>query len=279
MKILITIALSFYSIGLVAQNENELKKQLIIKNNISEIMKYKYDIQTGDSILVSHNFFDVHGNRFDDIRYKDDGQIRFRYKIEYNEENLMTKQTGYNDKDSISTILLYEYDSKGNLTDYKQISPDGIVLNHQKREYNKKGQNTLLKNKHQNSDAFYLSSKYTYTKKGLYDKIESYNINGQLNHTSHYQYDTNENLIAIYREKDKIRKLIITNTYNDKNQRVENYILGENEQLIDGKPINTETGRKIEYKYDTEGNLAEELTFEKGELINKEKYFYKKTGS
>lgn len=208
---------------LFAQFENNLNRELRQRNKISEILTYEYDLETGDSILTDHDFYDKHGNLIKDLRYNENGEIRFKYIVEYNEEKLMTRQIGYNESDSISTILVYEYDRTDNLTDYKQLKPDGSILHHQKRKYNKKGQNTKLYNKQKNSSDFYLGSKYYFRKDGCYERIENYTLNGQLSSTSEYEYDEDGKFVALYQVVGNDRKLISTNRFNDQNQRIGKY--------------------------------------------------------
>lgn len=276
MKFLIAIIMSISTTGLFAQYENELDKELRERNKISEILTYEYDLETGDSILTNHDFYDTLGNHLKDLRYNKNGEIRFKYIIEYNEDKLMTRQIGFNELNSISTILVYEYDRKGHRIDYKQLKPDGTILNHQKREYNKKGQNIKLYNKQTNSNDFYLSQKYYFRKDGQYERIERYSINAQLSATSEYEYNEDGNLIAVYQIVGSDRRLIFTNKFNDQNQRIEKYYPKKIDKIVNGELVTNETGKRIEYNYDSEGNLSEERTFENEKLVKKQKYFYKK---
>ncbi len=214
-----------------------------------------------------------------DLRYNKNGEIRYKYVIEYNENKLMTRQIGFDELDSIFTIIMFEYDRKGNRIDDKQLEPDGTILIHQKREYNKKGQSIKLHNKQVNSNDFYLSHKYYYRKDGQYKRYESYSINAQLLTTSEYEYNEDGNLIAFYQIEGSDRKLIFTNKFNDQKQRIEKYYPKKIDKIVNGKLMANETGKRIEYDYDSEGNLSEERTFENGKLVNKQKYFYKKFGT
>jgi YD repeat-containing protein len=51
------------------------------------------------------------------------------------------------------------------------------------------------------------------------------------------------------------------------------------DKIAKGELVTNETGKRIEYDYDSEGNLSVERTFENGKLVNKHKYFYKKFGT
>lgn len=133
-KILIILILLTSTLN--AQNENEKRKDLIAKNKIKEIITYQYN-EKGDSINTGIDIYDKNGNHLEDLRLEGN-KIVFKYLIENNEKNWMTKQTGYKDNGEISSILLYEYDENGNQITYKQVKEDGEILGHQKRNYNEK---------------------------------------------------------------------------------------------------------------------------------------------
>lgn len=277
MKYAIATIIILSTTLLLAQNENDLKRELRKRNKISEILTYEYNLETNDSLLTNHDFYDVSGNHFKDVRYNEKGEVHFKYIIEYNEARLISRQIGFDELDSISTILVYEYDIKGNRTIYKQLSPDGTVLNFQKREYNDKGQNINLYDKV--DDSFYLSQQYYYNKEGKYEKIESYNIQGQLAATSEYEYDGNGNLITMYQVVEEKLKIISIYKYNEQNQRIEIVYPKKIEKIVDGILETNETSENVLFNYDSEGNLIEERTFENGALLKIEKTYYKKFGT
>lgn len=160
----------------------------------------------------------------------------------------MTKQVGYDESKAISTTLVYEYDKNDNQIIYKQLSSEGKTLNHQKRIFNKKGQNTHLYNKVPCSNTFVLSNKFYYRKDGQNKKSERFNTRGQLAATSLYQYNKDNLLIATYQLVDGDSTLISTNTYNAQQQflaltyprKIEKI---ENEKLV---TIDTSTKHNID---------------------------------
>jgi YD repeat-containing protein len=93
-----------------------------------------------------------------------------------------------------------------------------------------------------------------------------------------YEYNEDGSLIAVYQIVGSDRRLIFTNKFNDKNQIIKKYYPKKIDKIAKGELVTNETGKRIEYDYDSEGNLSVERTFENGKLVNKQKYFYKKFG-
>lgn len=246
----------------MGQNESKKAETIRIKNKINEQLTYRIDINTNDSILTDQNFYNENGKLIKDLRFNEKGDIRYSYLIEYDDNNQMIKQTGYNESGEISTVLTYKYDSNGNRTDYFQHKPDGTLLNHQKRTYNKKNLNTELHNNLKYGHGYYRSSKYFYNENGQYSKIKSFNPKGKLIRLSKYEYDENGNKYKVFDVKNGNKVLSIQYEYDNKNNLITRRII--------------KLGKRIEYRYDDENNLTEEKTFEKGILTKKTKFFYNK---
>ncbi|MGH1338073.1 MAG: hypothetical protein ACRBFS_18270 [Aureispira sp.] len=274
MHLTLTLTLLFLSTFLSAQNQDI--KILRQQNKIKATYTYTYDLETGDSLLMDCNTYNKKGNLLRDIRYNKEGAIRYQYRPTYNKKGLMTKQVGYDESKAISTILVYEYDKNDNRIIYKQLSPEGNILNYQKRRFNKKGQNTHLYNRVPYSNTFVLSSKFYYRKDGQDEKSERFNTRGQLTATSLYQYNEKNLLIATYQLVDGDSTLISTNTYNAQQQLLELAYPRKVEKIENEKLVTIDTSTKTQYGYDQEGNLIEERIFEGGQLIKQKKYFFKK---
>lgn len=276
MRFIVIIVLFLPTTFLFAQNRNELTRELREKNKISEMLTYEYNISGNDSILIDHNYYNKEGKLLKDVRFNADGNVRFKYLIEYDKNGFMIKQVGYDKLEAISTILVYENDKQGNQTVYKQLKPDSTILSFQKRVYNKKGQNTKLYNKHRNSAKFYLSQRYYYRKDGQYEKIKVYNPQNQLVAFSEYEYDEKGNLTATYQRVGSERKLISTCKYDGRNRRIELSYPKQISEIVDGEYVTNDNSRKIEFDYDSDDNLIEERTFKNNVLVKKERFFYKK---
>lgn len=264
MSIKKLLLLLIVSASVYGQDDFINEETLRVKNNISERLTYVFQLNSNDSILTDKDVYDDKGKYIKDLRYDDKGEVRYNYIIEYNENGLMIKQTGY-DYGEISTILTYKYDKQNNRTENFQHKPDGTLLIHQKRVYDSDNLNTELFNKNVKNNTFFLSYKYFYGDNKLYSKTERYLENGEIVSTTIYDYNQEENSIALYEDKKKKNNLFLTKQYNTLNQLTEKTFLNAN--------------KRIEYKYDIEGNLIEEITFINDAIDSRKKYHYKKSST
>ncbi len=272
MKILLVILL-IISINANSQNKNQKKKDLIIKNQISEILTYQYD-EKGDSIQTGIDIYDIKGNHIKDLRIEGT-KVVFKYLIEYNEKNLMTKQTGYKENGDVYSILLYEYDENGNQISYKQVRENGEILGHQKRKYNNKNQNTELYSFNKENNEFYLSYKYFYKDNGLYKSTESYNSKGKFISSSKFEYN-NENLVLLT-SRFNGKKYKNSYKYDSKGRLIVEKYHRKKNVLLNGKKIVLKQWEET-FKYDSENNMISKISSGNGLNFKVEKYFYKKHG-
>ena len=248
------------SLASFSQISIEEEEKIRMNNGISEVQEYEFNIKSNDSILRGIDFYDIKGKHIKDNRFNENGEIRYHYIIEYNADGLMSKQTGYK-FDEISTVLTYRYNKNRNRTENFQHSPDGKLLTHQKRVYNN-DLNTELFNKNVKFNTFYLSYKYFYDNDDSLKKTVRYNENGKKVSTSIYINYKKENTVFIYENKKRKSNLYLTKKYNDRSQIIE--------------MTYSKVKKRIEYKYDIENNLIEELIFVNDEIDSKTKYCYKK---
>jgi len=268
--------LLFCSISIFGQLENEMNRELIKTNQISEKHTYEYDLKTGDSLLKSKTVYDLEGYILKDLRYNENGEVVYKYVTEKTEDSL-TRAVGAYDKDGqLRSTTIRKYDEKGNQISFNQVTPTGDILNPQKRKYNDFGQNIELYNKDRNSNKFFKATEYYYREDGQYQKEISFNPQGKITAINEYEYDENGNRTALYQIVDNIKELVSTSEYNGKNQKIKqhrriiNYITRDG-RVNFGDGMNTTT-----FRYDNEGNLIEEAEYEKKELKKLTRYFYKK---
>jgi hypothetical protein len=275
-KFSICFLLLFCSISFFGQLENELYRELIKTNRISEKHTYEYDLKTGDSILKNITIFDLKGYILKYLIYNEKGEQEFKYLTEKTEDSLIRAVGAYDQNGQLRSTTIRNYDEKGNQISYKQVTPTGDILNPQQRTYNDIGQNIELYNKDRNSNRFFKSTEYYYREDGQYQKEISFNAQGKITAINEYEYDENGNRTALYQIVDKIKELVSTSEYNDKNQKIKQHRRTINFITRDGR-VNFGDGVKTTiFSYDKEGNLIEEAEYEKKELKKLTKYFYKK---
>ena len=265
-----------YSLNLLAQTDADLTQERIKANNIKEQHTYNFNVQTGDSLLTNIIVYDVNGNLLEDKRYNEKGDVAYEYVAEYNANSLLYKLIGYDQNGAVQSTTIREYDEQGNQVDYKQVSPTGDILVHQKRKYNDHGQDIEVLNKERNSDKFFKAHENQYRDDGKLLKTISFNPNGRITGTDVYEYDDNGNRIALYRVVDRDRDLVSTSKYNDKNQRIEHNRRTLQGMGRDGRLIFGEGSKASIYVYDQEGNITEERVYEKDKLIELTRYYYMK---
>lgn len=265
-----------YSLNLLGQMDADLTKERIKANKINEQHTYNFDVQTGDSLLTNIIVYDVSGNLLEDKRYNEKGDVVFKYVAEYIADSLVRKLIGYDQNGAVRSTTIWDYDEQGNRVDYKQVSPTGDILVHQKRKYNDSGQDIEVLNKERNSDRFFKAHENQYRADGKLLKTISFNPNGRITGTNIYEYDDNGNRIALYREVGRDRELVSTSKYNDKNQRIEHNQRTLRGMGRDGRLIFGEGSKSTIYVYDHEGNITQERVYENDELKELTKHYYEK---
>ena len=258
-----------------SQKENELARKMRMENKIEEVEFYDINIKNSDTVLIEHDYYNNYGNIIKNTFINNDSTIRTKYIFDYNEKKLLTKITGYNEKNEVYTIAKYKYNEFGSKTENKQFKPDSTLTNFQKREYNDRNQNTKLFNQKKNSNDFYLSQKYFYTTDEQYSKIETYNQNEKIVSISEYEYDNDKNLIVIYENIDGVKKIVTKNKYNSKNLIIEKYFPKKIEGIREIESQFGSTDKLIKFNYDLYGNKTEEITFENGVIVKKIIFKYK----
>lgn len=267
---IIFILILLSGINLFGQHLNEKKRDLRKKNKIEKVLTFRHHLATKDSIADGEETFDREGNTILDIRFNDKGKSRVRYVLEY-ANNLMVKQTMYDEKEQVTNFLVYRYDANGNQIEYKQLKPDLTVVNFQKRTYNQKNQNTELYNWNKDKDTtFFLSGKYYYNDFNNFLVNESYNPRKELVYKSEYEYDADQNLIRIYRTTAGKKELIRRDKY-------QNNLLIESE--VNYEKQNTPITKLTLYQYDAEGNVIGTQIFENGVPVERLSYQILKFGS
>lgn len=264
--------LLFFGANLCGQNFLETNNPAPTPPKAKVRFTYKFALQMEDSSLLYKDFYDQNGNYLEELRYDEKEEIRFKYVFKYSVDSLERRSIGYDNNDSVSTILIMKYNNTGVVYDYKQINPKGELLNHQKSEFNAKGQlkRSYAYLNHPIVNKYFLSGKYFY--KGSdrnYYKSKLYNERGQLKSIHRYEYDDKGQMVAKYLVSNNERFLVYSAKYNSENKVVEMTFISKNESFFNKE-------RKLEFLYNDNGDLIEEKTYLNGELLEKKKYFYKK---
>lgn len=264
------------SASIFGQLENELNRELIKANKISERHTYEYNLKTSDSLLKDITVYDSKGYILQELLYNKNGEVVYKYVTEKNEDNLTRIVGAYNQEGQLSSTTIRKYDEIGNQLSYYQVSPTGAILNQQKRTYNDRGQNIEHYKKVRNSNVFFKATELYYREDGQYLKEISFNPQGKITVINEYEYDENGNRIALYQILDNRKELVSTSEYNSKNQKIKHNRRKINFITRDGR-VNFGDGMDTTtYRYDKEGNLIEEVEYKENEMKKLTRYFYKK---
>ncbi|GAB5527117.1 MAG: hypothetical protein Roseis2KO_49890 [Roseivirga sp.] len=255
-----------------AQKENEHKRLTRVKNEVSEVIEYQHNLETGDSLLYRRDFYNKEGRRTKGLSYSKTGKLKTTFVSYFNRQGFMTKQSSLDSLNNETGSITYKFDKKGNRVDYKQWR-DGKVLIHQKRKY-KKGLNTQLINRVYGGSTYYLASEYSYNKEGLYTLIKSYDPSGRLTSTSDYQYDQTESTVKVFRTEGTDTRLTSITYYNSNGLIEKRHYPRKSDKIVAGSLKTLNIVKEILFEYDQLGNLTTELTYENEKLVKKRTWMY-----
>lgn len=274
-KILLSALFCLVYNPLLAQDKYEKERLIRQKNRIGQEFIYEFSLASQDSSLTAHNFYDSIGNLIKRLQFDKAKQLQYTGIIEYNAKGLMSRENGYDASGKLFQIFAYGYDKDGHQTDYQQLEPDGTVLNHQRRDYNKRGENTKVYTKPANQSIFYLSGTFDYDSKSRLTKFIIYTSGGDEMMILETVYNSTNNQVSHLRVVNNEKELQSVDLYNDKDQLIETSFY-EKPDYVKGGYEKEKTTRVEKYTYDQEGNKLEEMTWRNKNLIKRIGYRYKK---
>ncbi|TFF33590.1 hypothetical protein [Mucilaginibacter psychrotolerans] len=291
MSRLIFYALCLVSIGSLTTNpsiaqtdfESKASRKIIVKYKIKEIVSYlsPEEGKPGDSIPVDNMFFDKHGvcirkttNNYTDIFY-------------YNSKKQKVKQVYIGKNQTDSTVIIFEYDDRGNMILSKKIrtSQDdkfkdlyfihqftynsdnevltdvwidrkGEIQNSEKREYfpaePNSGIQKVVKYYDMYGRAYQIKKSYTDC------RIITYDIGDTVNTVSYEQF------------LDKDQKIVKVINHRHFGPHAFDMVEKMGHGII---PTTTVTEF---YRYNEYGLCSERSTYREGKLIEKQTWYYRK---
>lgn len=226
------------------ENEDEIKTTYYGSDgSIERSVLYDYVYDSNGNIIVKNVAdsdgwtnkveyeYDANGNNTKETTYDADGVVMRWYEYEYDVYGNMVRSSNYEkysgeDNPRHAHTCTWEYDSDGNILKYVWYGADGSV--NFEDEYDSKGR--FIKEQYFDEDGSFLSG-------------------------HEYKYDTEENVIQILFYEDGVIN----------SGQVYEYEYGSNgevalkkmKSVIDGSDLG-----RIEYEYDTEGNLLRSSTYD-----------------
>lgn len=268
---------------------------------VKKLVKYFVIADDDDQIKHQHKSFlqelDKHGNVIREVDYKADGGVDNAADYTYDENNRLIKEVHYYE-DGVSEIIRYNLDENGRRTevettyadDSKSVKKivrdnntitvttfdeDGDTEEEEQIKYDEQGR--IVEEVKTDEDGKTVThSEYTYNNKGkLLYKTEYEGDNGSFIKTT-LDYDNRDNLVSETQVTDQGNLVQSVNyQYNDKGERTtwqNNYHVHHVEYDEHGRPVTEETKNRMnnlienftEYKYNQQGLVAEERTFNLG---------------
>jgi len=226
-------------------------------------------------IIKYISYYNSQGKQFKYVTYSN-GKPFITWKIIYDANGNVIKETAYDNKMRLFNTLTYDCDSSGNEIAYKQFDNKGKMVVYQKREYNEKNENTKLYNPTDTSfKEFRLEQEYFYNEDGKFSKIYYYSKYSDKPYSvSLYQYNEKGKLINSLGVNNNDTSIHCLYSYNEADQLIEKNYPVENEKIGTGKyMINSSVG-KVTFKYESIGNVIEEMVFRDNVLIEKSEFKY-----
>lgn len=274
---LLMLAAAFSTV--IAQNEEEAKRQLRVKNRIREGLTYTITIEdeeeTGDSVLTAHKFYDSTGREIkktSDTTIHYFGDTRERWVVVHR-DSLLLRQAAYDDDDRLLDYMEKHYDNRGNPIINLQIKPSGDTVTFQRRYYNEKNQDTALYNRQSNGQ-FVLSMRFYYNESGKSSRTEWYALTEKLRFATVYEYDSNGNLQQTFEESRGNRRVTAYHRYDENHQLIELIVPGQKTGISEYGSVFDDVESVYRYRYDEKGNLIEESTWEDGDLVTRSRHYY-----
>jgi hypothetical protein len=245
------------------KNEAEAKRNKIIKNKITRITIWEFQIENGVATENKHKYaelnYNVEGLNTSILVYKSNDTLEGRTVKVYDYSNSMICDFDFEGTSKIGEKSIFQYNENGLIEKIYNIGIDDFISSLNQYTYN------------------YMEKRILFT---------SYKSLGMVNYTYNYLYDSdieNGNCIEI-EHRDSIGMLVmrVTNTYNSDNVRTEKAIYNSENKLdykftytytVDksfsvitkinatGEVIKTDT-----YLYDNNGNLISVVTKDKNNI-------------
>lgn len=269
---------------------------------VKKLVKYLVITDDDDQIKHQHKSFlqelDKHGNVIREVDYKADGGVDNAADYTYDENNRLIEEVHYYE-DEVSEIIRYNLDENGRRTEVETtyadnsksvkkivrdnntitvttFDEDGDIEEEEQIKYDEQGR--IVEEVKTDEDGKTVThSEYTYNKKGkLLYKTEYEGDNGSFIKTT-LDYDNRDNLVSETQVTDQGNLVHSVNyQYNDKGERTtwqNNYHVHHVEYDEHGRPVTEETKNRMnnlienftEYKYNQQGLVAEERTFNLGD--------------
>lgn len=276
-KFLILLSILFSTL-VKSQNKDYELCSLRIKNKITSETIYLTEYIQGKpikKIIESISYYNTKGKESKYERYSN-GKPFVTWKYFYDGNGNLIKELAYDNKMRVFNSLVFEYDSSGNQISRKQFDARGKMVVYQKREYNKKNENTKLYNPTDSTfKEFILEMEYFYNEESKWSKILTYSKYSTLPYSTElYQYNDNGNLVKISVINNNDTSVSCIYLYDDSKQLIEKNYPVEIEKIGTGKYMINTSAKKITYNYDKLGNLTEEKIFLENDLIEKREHLY-----
>jgi len=230
-KITLFLSLTVFLTGLSGQSVFDLQeKNAVRRNGIKQKIQMNYKYINGEpsseGYVSSISKFDAYGNTTEIINYRSNGQI--------------------------ISVINYQYDGHGNRIDYVRFKGNREKITY-KQAYKYDAQGRKIEESGFDGATYYKNS-YEYDARGKLKAIK-YQMGAALIEKREFTYVGNDATVKVYDASDK-QKFYLKRKYTSGNR-----LLEEVKYLNDNR-----IAHKLNYNYDSHGNIIEESKYVNGNL-------------
>lgn len=135
-RIVLIMALAFISAGAFAQVEDYTAAKRATRQNLT-VKEWNTDAKSKTRWLDRVTTYDSEGRKIEEIEYSQFGQ-KWRETYEYGENDKVTREIRYDEKDRPEFIRRYEYDSQNRKVKQYNYLPNGKLKTTKVFEYSTK---------------------------------------------------------------------------------------------------------------------------------------------
>lgn len=156
----------------------------------NELKKHREKVR----IVSTHEFKDELGNVIEKRMYNKFSELKSMYKYEYDENNLLIKETRYTGDEKVRYLINYKYDENGNLIEYFAYDSDGKPSYKKIYEYEN---NVLIQQKG-----------YNYGVEFRYKTLYFYDFDGYKIIAQHFNAENKLNYVAVFERNGELFEII-----------------------------------------------------------------------
>lgn len=232
------------------------------------------DIYDSSGKLIETKFYDVNSNfkgcrkyiynsnglLFEELSYGADSILKRSEKYKYDSKGNCIEYTQYKDNNSIDKKRIFKFDERGNRIEDNMYRSDGSLYYKHSYKYNvnnKVIEEIFVNSKGEIENSKIISYDNNLNKIRIIELDKDYSTNIMVNWESHYEYDSRNNLIQDFRNKNGAFHHKTIYKYDINNNKIEEVTFNEDREI---------TAKTISI-YDDFNNLVKEINYDENDVV------------